>query len=40
VAIGYNHLLDHKIKEMPIETLSDDGLIFLWTINARYYEAS
>ncbi|KAM3147811.1 hypothetical protein pb186bvf_000139 [Paramecium bursaria] len=36
VAIAYSSLSDDMISKMPIQSLQDDGLILIWTINAKY----
>lgn len=36
VAIAYDSLSDEDILKMPIDQLSHAGLIFIWTINAKY----
>jgi len=36
VSIGYNQLPDICIEELPIQTLSTNGFIFIWVINAKY----
>ena len=39
VALGYDQLPDTMIEDMPVETLSKDGFIFIWVINAKYAKA-
>eukprot|EP00826_Nyctotherus_ovalis_P041441 TRINITY_DN4168_c0_g3_i1.p1 TRINITY_DN4168_c0_g3~~TRINITY_DN4168_c0_g3_i1.p1 ORF type:complete len:189 (+),score=31.42 TRINITY_DN4168_c0_g3_i1:211-777(+) len=36
VAISYNMMTDESIKKMKFTSLQTDGLLFIWTINARY----
>ncbi|CAD8148423.1 unnamed protein product [Paramecium pentaurelia] len=36
VAIAYSSLADENISKMPIETLQENGIILIWTINAKY----
>jgi len=36
VAIGYQQLSDSFIQTLPIGRLQDDGLLFVWVINAKY----
>jgi mRNA (2'-O-methyladenosine-N6-)-methyltransferase len=36
VTISYDSLLDQEIGKMPIPVLQTEGLIFIWTINAKY----
>ncbi|KAL4487546.1 hypothetical protein ABPG72_017335 [Tetrahymena utriculariae] len=36
VAIAYDSLSDEKIQNMPIQSLQQDGFIFVWAINAKY----
>ena len=35
VKIGYPTLSDNEIKNIKIENLVDDGLIFIWCINSK-----
>lgn len=35
VAIQYDSLNDEQIERIPIEKLQKNGLIFIWTINAK-----
>ncbi|KAK8803983.1 hypothetical protein WA171_000076 [Blastocystis sp. BT1] len=39
VAIKYQQLDDESIASIPIHLIQDDGLLFLWTINAKYTTA-
>lgn len=39
VALGYDQMPDMLIEEMPIQTLSTNGFIFIWVINAKYAKA-
>jgi len=39
VALGYDQLPDANIEELPIQTLSQNGFIFIWVINAKYAKA-
>ena len=39
VALGYNQLNDSAIEELPVQTLSQNGFIFIWVINAKYSKA-
>lgn len=36
VAIGYSQLEDNIISSIPINILQDNGLLFVWVINAKY----
>ena len=36
VAIAYDTLLDKQISELPISSLCNEGLLFVWTINAKF----
>ena len=36
VALGYQQLSDPLIEEIPFPSLQEDGLLFLWVINAKY----
>lgn len=36
VTISYEALPDPSIKSLPIPKLQENGLIFIWTINAKY----
>lgn len=36
VAIAYSSIKDDHLLQMPIDTLQKEGLIFIWTINAKY----
>jgi len=36
VAIGYSQLEDNIISGIPIQKLQDNGLLFVWVINAKY----
>ena len=36
VTISYDSLSDQEIGKMPIPKLQTEGLIFIWTINAKY----
>ncbi|KAI8049978.1 MT-A70-domain-containing protein [Syncephalis plumigaleata] len=39
VAIAYQQLPDVCIESLPIEKLQQNGLIFIWVINAKYVRA-
>ena len=39
MAIKYQQLDDESIASIPIHLIQDDGLLFLWTINAKYTTA-
>ena len=39
VALGYDQLPDVCIEDLPIPSLSKNGLIFIWVINAKYAKA-
>jgi len=36
VALGYSQLSDDIITSLPIQLLQDNGLLFIWVINAKY----
>jgi len=36
VALGYSQLKDDIISGLPVQLLQDNGLIFVWVINAKY----
>lgn len=36
VAIGYSQLANKFIEDIPVHTLSDAGLIFIWVINKQF----
>lgn len=36
VALGYSQLTDQHIQQLPIPKLQDQGLCFIWVINAKY----
>eukprot|EP00485_Elphidium_margaritaceum_P009875 CAMPEP_0202685918 /NCGR_PEP_ID=MMETSP1385-20130828/1734_1 /ASSEMBLY_ACC=CAM_ASM_000861 /TAXON_ID=933848 /ORGANISM="Elphidium margaritaceum" /LENGTH=370 /DNA_ID=CAMNT_0049340391 /DNA_START=58 /DNA_END=1170 /DNA_ORIENTATION=- len=36
VALGYSQLGDDIISSLPVQVLQDNGLIFVWIINAKY----
>ena len=36
VAIAYEQLGDHLIQDIPLESIQQDGYLFLWVINAKY----
>jgi len=36
VALGYSQLSDDIISTLPIDILQDNGLLFIWVINAKY----
>jgi len=36
VALGYSQLSDDIITSLPIPLLQDNGLLFIWVINAKY----
>lgn len=36
VALGYSQLTDKHIAALPIPKLQNNGLLFIWVINAKY----
>jgi len=36
VALGYSQLGDNIISSIPVSVLQDNGLLFVWVINAKY----
>ena len=36
VAITYEQLGDNLIQDIPLESIQQDGYLFLWVINAKY----
>ena len=36
VSLGYSQLTDHDIRALPIPQLQQNGLLFIWVINAKY----
>ena len=36
VALGYSQLRDEDIMRIPVPKLQENGLLFIWVINARY----
>ena len=36
VAIAYEQLGDNLIQDIPLESIQQDGYLFLWVINAKY----
>eukprot|EP00951_Prasinocladus_malaysianus_P031154 scaffold296999_cov35-Prasinocladus_malaysianus.AAC.1 len=36
VALGYSQLTDADIENLPIPKLQQNGLLFIWVINAKY----